>query len=276
MTRLDRIAVVIGSAVTLFLLSGVGYGLKPAVLGVTVSAMATAAMFAVLAFGLLMLDPARRGGIRRRLGLVPGRLGWPGVLLAIVGVIALSNLLEALIGWLQLSEMGTLAKLDADLAGARGAGLTGAMAAVALASGTAEELFFRGYLQRGLQRRLSATRRGAWIALLVASAAFAIAHFDPVHSPAAFALGLYLGAVTQIADSVRPAILCHVTNNALAVLDAAFAPELPVASPVWALLSVAVVAACLILAARRLREPLPAAEASPQEAATAGSSIDRP
>lgn len=276
MTRLDRIVVVAGSAVTLFLLSVMGYGLKPPVLGVTVAALATAATFAVLAVGLLMLDPTPRGDVQRRLGLVRGRLGWPAVLLAIVGTMALSNLLEALIGWLQLSEMGTLAKLDADLAGARGAGLTGTLVGVALASGTAEELFFRGYLQRGIERRFAGIRGGAAIALLAASAVFAMAHFDPVHSPAAFVLGLYLGAITHLADSLWPAILCHVTNNALAVLDSAFAPDMPAQGPVWALLAASVVAASLILAVRQRSAPLRPATASPKEAATAGSSIDRP
>lgn len=276
MTRGDRIIVVAGSAVTLFLLSGAGYGLKPPVLGVAISALATAAMFAVLALGLLMLDPTQRGDVRRRLGLMRGRLGWSAVLLAIVGTAALSNLLEGLIGWLELSEVGNLAQLDADLAGARGAGLTGALAGVALASGMAEELFFRGYVQRGIERRLAGRRGGAAIALTLASTAFAIAHFDPVHSPAAFVLGLYLGGITYLADSLWPAILCHVTNNALAVLDAAFAPDVPASGLVGALLAAAVVAASLSLAARHRRAAPPAAAAPRQEAATAGPSIDRP
>jgi membrane protease YdiL (CAAX protease family) len=276
MARSDRIIVVAGSAVTLFILSNAGYGLKPPVLGVTVSALATAAMFAVLACGLLMLNPTRRGDVQRRLGLVRGRLGWPAVLLAILGTMALSNLLEALIGWMELSEMGTLAKLDADLAGARGAALSGTLLGVALASGTAEELFFRGYVQRGIERRLGGRRGASAIALLLASAAFAVAHFDPVHSPAAFVLGLYLGGITHLADSLWPAILCHVTNNTLAVLDSAFAPDLPAPGPVRALLAATVVAASLILAVRQRSEPLPPATAPLQEAATAGPSIDRP
>ncbi len=258
------------------MLSGAGYGLEPPVLGVTVSALASAAMFAVLAFGLQMLRPTARGDVQRRLGLVPGRLAWPAVLLAMVGTMALSNLIETLIAWLELSEVGNLAQLDADLAGARGAGLSGALAGVALAAGTAEELFFRGYVQRGLERRLAARRRGGAFALLLASGAFAAAHFDPVHSPAAFVLGLYLGAITRFAESVWPAILCHVANNTVAVLDAAFAPELPVPGPVGALVATGVVATSLTVAARQRRAPPQHGPDPASEAATGGPSIDRP
>jgi membrane protease YdiL (CAAX protease family) len=238
------------------------------VLAVSLSALATATMFAVLAVGLVMLRPTTAGAVRERLGLVRGRLSWPLVLLAVLAAVTLSNVLEAVIGWLNLTGVGNLGRIDSDLAGARGHGLSLALAAVALASGAAEELFFRGYAQRGLERRFAALGVGAGpaLAVVLASAAFALAHFDAVHSTAAFVLGLYLGTLTRIADAVWPAIVCHVVNNAAAVLDAAFKPALPLAGPTRALLELAFVVGVLVLAAR-LRRPTrtaaPAASAAP-------------
>jgi membrane protease YdiL (CAAX protease family) len=269
MTRFDRILIVAGSAFVLFSLSGIAYQMKPPVLAVSLSALATAAMFAVLAVGLVMLRPTSGGAVRRRLGLAPGRLSWPLVLLAVVGTVTLSNVLEAAIAWLDLSDVGNLARIDKDLEGARGGGLSVALLAVALASGSAEELFFRGYAQRGLERRWAHVPFGPPLALLVGAGAFALAHFDAVHSTAAFVLGLYLGVLTRIADSLWPAIACHVVNNAAAVLDAAFVPALPPAGPVRAALELAFVVATLLVAAR-LRRPAPA-PATPAPLAPDGS-----
>lgn len=254
MERSDRIVVVTGTALLLFLLSGSAYVLEPPLLAVTLSALATASMFTVLAFGLVALRPGSEPAVRDRLGLATDRLPWPALLLAVTGTMALSNLLEAAIAALGLSEVGSLAELDAGLAGARGAGLAGALLSVALASGAAEELFFRGYAQRGLERRLAGRRAGGALALLLASAAFAAAHFDPIHSTAAFVLGLYLGGVTRLADSVWPAAACHVVNNAAAVLDAAYGFELPPPGALRVVLELALVAASL-LAVARLRRP---------------------
>ena len=49
--------------------------------------------------------------------------------------------------------------------------------------------------------------------MIVTSLCFGLAHLDPVQGAGAVALGLYLGALTEWAGSIRPAILCHAVNN---------------------------------------------------------------
>ena len=88
----------------------------------------------------------------------------------------------------------------------------GAFAILGLLPALSEELLFRGFIQRILAERL-----GAVVGITGAAALFGLAHADPVHSSAAFALGLFLGTLTFIAGSVGPAMLCHGLNNLLSV-----------------------------------------------------------
>ena len=66
--------------------------------------------------------------------------------------------------------------------------------ALGLAPAFGEELLFRGLDAAGARCRASA-RSGA---ILLSSLAFGAIHLDPVQSPAAFVLGLYLGAVVEL------------------------------------------------------------------------------
>ena len=52
--------------------------------------------------------------------------------------------------------------------------------------------------------------------------AFVVIHGEPVHGVLAFALGLYLGLVTERAESVVPAVLCHAANNSVSVVLSAW------------------------------------------------------
>ena len=51
--------------------------------------------------------------------------------------------------------------------------------------------------------------------MVVASVCFGVLHLDWLHAVLAFALGLYLGWITELAGSALPAVACHVINNAL-------------------------------------------------------------
>lgn len=79
--------------------------------------------------------------------------------------------------------------------------------------GIAEELLFRGYVQSRLTR--------AWppvFAITLCGLMFGAAHFDPMHSIAVVPLGIWLGLVAYRCDSLWPAILGHVANNAFALI----------------------------------------------------------
>jgi len=79
---------------------------------------------------------------------------------------------------------------------------------IAIAPGIAEELLFRGYIQRRLLERWSPT----W-AITVTSILFALVHVQLHHMVAVFPIGLWLGFVAWKTESVVPSLLCHMFIN---------------------------------------------------------------
>jgi membrane protease YdiL (CAAX protease family) len=79
----------------------------------------------------------------------------------------------------------------------------------ALLPGLAEELLFRGMLQRALTRPL--------VAVLISGCTFALFHVDPVHVVGVLPLGLFLAWVAQ-RSSTSVTIVAHVLNNSVALL----------------------------------------------------------
>ncbi len=147
-----------------------------------------------------------------RLGFTKGRLtGWR-VATLMLGTIALSHALDSAIHLAGLGDTGALGDFTAATQDLHGIPLMAALLGLGIAPAFGEEMLFRGMIQRGLLPRIGAKR-----ALLVASLVFGAVHLDPVQSPAAFILGLYLGLVALWAQSLWPAILCHAGNNLLAV-----------------------------------------------------------
>lgn len=182
-------------------------------------ALATAAVFALLAAAGASLS---REPLATRLGLRRGRLAPRAIAIATLGLLALSHAIESLITLFGVTESPSLARFDAALAGATPGALALAVAALALGSASAEELFFRGFVQRGLERTL-----GAAGAIAVAALLFGAAHADAVHTAAALPLGLYLGFLAWRDGSIRTALVAHVANNALAGLEAGLDLQLP-------------------------------------------------
>jgi membrane protease YdiL (CAAX protease family) len=184
-----------------------------------------------------------------RWGLVPAM---------VLGILALSNVLDGLLTLLDLADQGTL-KLMTDVIGsARGGELALVLAVMALGAGLAEELFFRGFLQTRLAQRFPPA-----VAIVAASVCFGIMHADPVHSPVAALLGLYLGWITERAGSILPAVIAHVVNNAMAVLGARFPLPESDTLRLWLLAVSTVVALAVVIvvesAYRRRPSPAPAA-----------------
>jgi hypothetical protein len=178
---------------------------------------ATSLGLAALAIGGALLAA---GTPARRLGWV--RSGLPaGVLVGLVlGMLAVSQLAEWAIAWAGYQDVGNLADFRRQLAGVSGLPLLLALLGLAVLPGFGEELALRGWIQRGLEPRF-----GPPAAVLASSLLFALLHGEPVHAAGAFVLGLYLGAVVALAGSIRPAVLCHVANNAVATLGVALGRE---------------------------------------------------
>jgi membrane protease YdiL (CAAX protease family) len=184
-----------------------------------VDALATAAFVALLALGGALLSaqpPAARLGLRR------GRFGPGALALGGLGLLGLSHAIEGALALAGAPASATLARFADALAAAGPAELALALAVFALASAGAEELLFRGLLQRGLEPLL-----GAAAAIALAAAAFGAAHGDLVHAAAALPLGAYLGVLAWLDGSIRAALAAHALNNAVAVLEAGLGLHLP-------------------------------------------------
>ncbi len=218
-------------------------------------ALSTAGLELVLAFSALAAAALAPEGLRARLGLARGRL--PGALVALLGLgtLGLSHAIDTALELSGLRGGSVLAELDAALAGSRGATLALLLLCLALAPGIAEELLCRGLLLQTLLRRVRAPA-----AIALSALAFGSLHLDAAQAAGAFCLGLYLGGVAWLGASVRPAIACHVLNNAVAVFAAA-GDLVPPASAAGALLGGAF--ALLALAATWRRQSLVGAAPPP-------------
>jgi membrane protease YdiL (CAAX protease family) len=113
----------------------------------------------------------------------------------------------------------------------------------ALLPGMAEELLFRGVLQRSFERKA--------LGIAVAGSAFALFHVDPVHVVGVLPLGLFLSWAAA-RSCTTATIVAHVLNNSVAVLairhaelDVGFGSDQPLPTS-WLLLSLVVFAACAL------------------------------
>jgi membrane protease YdiL (CAAX protease family) len=80
----------------------------------------------------------------------------------------------------------------------------------ALLPGLAEELLFRGVLQRSLRWR--------GLSIAVAGSAFALFHVDPVHVVGVLPLGLFLSWVAA-RSCTTVTVIAHILNNSVALLS---------------------------------------------------------
>lgn len=184
---------------------------------VTPSGLAVAAAISAggLAAGALMGARLSPEPWRQRLRLTTNGVTARRVALCVVGVLAVSHALDALIGLLGLSGFGALDHINRVLQRASAGQLVALTFALAVGPGIAEELFFRGFMQTRLSRRF-----GPAAGVAVAAACFGFIHLDLVHTPVAALLGVFLGWATERTGTVVPAIAAHFANNLFAVLTA--------------------------------------------------------
>ena len=173
-----------------------------------------AASTALLLTIVLVVRPLEPGPLRLRPGWESGRaLG-----MMVIGILALGQSLDSATTLAGLGERSAMATIRSVLQRAAGADLFGAVLVIGVLAGTAEEIFFRGYMQTRLRQRWPAPR-----AIAATSVCFSILHVDPsgIHVVLAFALSVYLGFVAELTGSALPAIVCHVVNNVVYTLQTA-------------------------------------------------------
>ncbi|MBI3723541.1 CPBP family intramembrane metalloprotease [bacterium] len=148
------------------------------------------------------------------------------------------------------------------LEGILGEGLPVALLVIAVLPAICEEVLYRGFVLSGLRRDA-----GAVPAVLASAFLFAVDHLDPARLASVTLLGVVLGALALRSGSIVPAMLCHFTNNAFALilakgeagLEAHHFFEGGVASWPVRLVALALVAGGLALLARG-REARPAGD----------------
>jgi membrane protease YdiL (CAAX protease family) len=215
---------------------------------VMLATLASQALFACTAIGGARL--AGRALLPRGLRLERPALGVAALALLAVGFVCVSHALSVVLSLLGLRSSGTLGEIDRVMASVSGASRLLAVLAVGLAPAIGEELLFRGLVQQIALRPL-----GAVGAIFVSALAFGAIHLDPVHSPTAFVLGLYLGAVVELGGGLWGAVFCHALNNVLAVIGPAVAVDTLPGGAVTASAGLFGAGAALLglVAARRLR-----------------------
>jgi membrane protease YdiL (CAAX protease family) len=144
-----------------------------------------------------------------------GRATAVGVAASVAGVTGLSLVCGALSDLLGVGQSPVMRIVEDALAASSSTpgGLVLTLLALGVAPGLAEETFFRGLMQT----RLTAAW-GRWPAILAAAGCFGALHLDLVQGVLAFFVGVMLGWITSRFDSLRPAVLAHIVNNALFVV----------------------------------------------------------
>jgi hypothetical protein len=84
---------------------------------------------------------------------------------------------------------------------------------IALVPAFAEEILFRGLVQRSLEKSLNVTR-----GVIITGLVFGVFHLNPFSFVPLAAIGIYLGFLTSISGSIYSSIIAHFFNNLLAVL----------------------------------------------------------
>ncbi len=88
----------------------------------------------------------------------------------------------------------------------------------------AEEVVFRGAIQRRLQQAFGKGKH--WYAIVLTAALFGVVHANMVQGVNAFVMGLLLGWMYQRSGSLVPGIVFHLTNNTIAYAMCRLLPNL--------------------------------------------------
>jgi membrane protease YdiL (CAAX protease family) len=187
------------AAVAVFVLVG-------AVLGPGLSTLAAAQVIGLA--GPPVAWAIARGDAVTRLGLAapPAR--------AVIGALLIGATFWYVNGWItaplvERLDDGGLRRFAAELSGPP---FALQLLLVAALPAICEELLNRGLLARALRPAL-----GRVLAVLISAALFAALHMSPARFPPMLLFGAVLATLTLAADSLWPAVVAHVVNNAIAL-----------------------------------------------------------
>jgi membrane protease YdiL (CAAX protease family) len=191
-------------------------------IGLALAALCQSLVFAGTALVAAALSPV---SMRERLQCSLGKVRGPRWLLlstvvSISGLSASGSVFNLALAFASGVQSKSLAAIDDAIRAASGPEFALLCVAVSVFAPLGEELFFRGYLQSRL-----VTRFGAAGGVFLTALWFALAHLDPMHSSATFAMGLVLGFSVLRSGSLWVSVVAHMVNNAIAVFAARMSSE---------------------------------------------------
>jgi sodium transport system permease protein len=143
----------------------------------------------------------------------PRPLALPAAVLAALALHPVFSLMHRGIAYLYPISQDARAALEPLSQALNSAPLLAAILVVALSPAICEELAFRGFILSGLRHM-----GHKWLAILLSSFFFGIAHVLLQQSLAAFVVGIVIGYIAVQTGSLLPGILFHFTHNALSIL----------------------------------------------------------
>jgi membrane protease YdiL (CAAX protease family) len=232
--------------------------------GLAAQAALSASVFACLALAVArIVDPSGRArsgeanagwtAVAMRLRLGASRATTAGILAAVAGMLGLSLACGAVADLLSVRSSGAvMGAIAHEMRASSPAKLALATAAIGVAPGVAEEIFFRGLVQGRL-----VAAWGSAGGIVGAALAFGLTHVEPAHAALAFVAGLFLGWTAERLGGIRPTMLAHSVNNSAFVLLAAVSSAASRRAEVAAAVGGAVVwaLATAVLASPRARRP---------------------
>jgi membrane protease YdiL (CAAX protease family) len=206
------VAAVADSNLRTEILSGDPQRTQDALQGGSVPLLA-ALVLAGLASLLIMGLQLRKEQRHRLIGVfTPNRWTWGRTIAAAIGLSIATLTLNALYGRRVLNSKDSQAQTTAIV---KGLGSTGAKVigflAIVVIGPIVEEMLFRGYLQTALSKRMK-----PWLAIVVASCAFAAIHLQPAAFPMLALVGGVFGFLYYRTGSLRVSMVLHMLNNGLA------------------------------------------------------------
>ncbi|SET74026.1 sodium transport system permease protein [Natronincola peptidivorans] len=162
-------------------------------------------VFALIPIGIIWY---LKGSQKKNLGMrMPSALGMLGGVFLWVAAFSLNFIYQILITPF-VSQIPTLVELEAQLQ------ILSPLTIfffIAVTPGICEEILFRGFAFRPIEKNL-----GPKAAIIITSLMFAVVHLDFVRLFPTFLLGLVFGYVAYKTKSIYPAIVLHILNNAFA------------------------------------------------------------
>lgn len=141
-------------------------------------------------------------GLPKAFHLLLALLGLPGLMIVAIGV-----------GGIAKEVLPPLIDVDSAFSMTTAWPLMYGLLIIGLGPGIGEELWFRGFIGRGLVGRF-----GVVAGVLLTSLLFGLVHLDPRHALVTFAIGVLLHLAFLASRSLFIPMLLHVLNNSLSVL----------------------------------------------------------